>query len=392
MHLNTVLKKSLTSSHTTDSIMDRRSWLKRGSAIGALSLLGGKEIVSTLSAYEREQFNPRPFAEPIALNFNENPFGPSQNVRKVMTANFDQGCRYPDAILDELIDMIAAKEGVPANHIVVGGGSTEGLKVTGLTYANNGGEIIAARPTFLAMMNYAQQWGATINWVDLDDRLTHDIDEMEKRISIKTKLVFLCNPNNPTSTILEKDRLVDFVSSAARKTMVFSDEAYYDFIEEPNYPSMVELVKRGENVIVSRTFSKVYGLAGLRIGYLIAKPEIARTLRKNMVANSNVLAIQAAKEALRDDEFYQFSLAKTKEGKRLMYEAMDKLNLKYIESHTNFIFFRTGKNIAAFNADMLKKGVKVGRPFPPYVNWCRISTGTIEEVNHFNKSLLEVLG
>ena len=372
--------------------MDRRSWLKRGSAIGALSLLGGKEIVSTLSAYEREQFNPRPFAEPIALNFNENPFGPSQNVRKVMTANFDQGCRYPDAILDELIDMIAAKEGVPANHIVVGGGSTEGLKVTGLTYANNGGEIIAARPTFLAMMNYAQQWGATINWVDLDDRLTHDIDEMEKRISIKTKLVFLCNPNNPTSTILEKDRLVDFVSSAARKTMVFSDEAYYDFIEEPNYPSMVELVKRGENVIVSRTFSKVYGLAGLRIGYLIAKPEIARTLRKNMVANSNVLAIQAAKEALRDDEFYQFSLAKTKEGKRLMYEAMDKLNLKYIESHTNFIFFRTGKNIAAFNADMLKKGVKVGRPFPPYVNWCRISTGTIEEVNHFNKSLLEVLG
>lgn len=372
--------------------MDRRSWLKRGGALGAFSLLGGQAMASSLSAYERDHFNPRPFAEPVSLNFNENPFGPSANVRKAMTANFDEGCRYPSVMLDELIAMIAKKEGVPANHIVLGGGSTEGLKVTGLTYANNGGEIIAARPTFLAMMNYARQWGATINWVDLDDSMTHDVEEMEKRITSKTKLVFLCNPNNPTSTLLERDKLRDFVSAAAQKTIVFSDEAYYDFIEEPNYPSMVEMVKKGENVIVSRTFSKVYGLAGLRIGYLIAKPGIARTLNNNVVANTNVLAIKAAMEALRDDEFYQFSLAKTKEAKALMYETMDQLNLQYINSHTNFIFFRTGQNIAAFNAAMLKEGVKVGRPFPPYTNWCRISTGTIEEVKHFNKSLLKVLG
>ena len=372
--------------------MDRRSWLKRGSALGALSLLGGSAVASTLTAYERERFNPRPFADPVALNFNENPFGPSSNVRKVMTANFDAGCRYPDAMLDELIEMIAKKEGVPANHIVMGGGSTEGLKVTGITYASNGGEIIAARPTFLAMINYARQWGATVNWVDLDDSLTHDIDEMENRISSKTKILFLCNPNNPTSTIVQKDKLKDFVSSAARKTLVFSDEAYYDFIEEPNYPSMVELVKKGENVVVSRTFSKVYGLAGLRIGYLVAKPDIASKLRKNIMANTNVLAIQAAMEAIRDEDFYQFSVGKTKEAKALMYQTMDELNLKYIQSHTNFIFFQTGKNIAAFNAEMLKEGVKVGRPFPPYTNWCRISTGTIEEVKFFNEKLKKVLG
>ena len=225
--------------------MDRRSWLKRGSALGALTLLSGETIAATLSPEEVQKYNPRPLDGPARLSFNENPFGPSAKVRQAMIDAFDTGCRYPSQYMDRLIGMIAQKEGVPEDHIVLGGGSTEGLKVTGLTYANNGGEIIAARPTFLAMLNYARQWGGTVNWVDLDETLTHDTEEMEKRISAKTKLIFLCNPNNPTSTLLEKNKLKDFVSSCARKTIVFSDEAYYDFIEEKDYPSMVALVKRG---------------------------------------------------------------------------------------------------------------------------------------------------
>ncbi|MEL7002109.1 MAG: histidinol-phosphate transaminase [Bacteroidota bacterium] len=241
------------------------------------------------------------------------------------------------------------------------------------------------------MMTYAQQWGATINWVHLDKTMTHDVEEMERRISSKTKLIFLCNPNNPTSTLLPKEKLIDFCASASKKTMVFSDEAYYDFIEEKNYPSMVKLVKKGENVIVSRTFSKVYGLAGLRIGYLIAKPEIANKLRKNIAAYTNVLAIEAAIAAMQDKEFYEFSLNKVKEGKQLMYSAMNDLGLKYIPSNTNFIFFKTGRSIRTFNEQMLAQGVKVGRHFPPFDQWCRISMGTIEEVQLFNEALKRVL-
>lgn len=372
--------------------MNRRDWLKKGGAVGALSLLGTSAFASSLTEEEIKKFNPRPLDGPVRLSANENPFGPSAKVRKAMTEAFDGGCRYPSVYIDELVNLIAKKEGVTADYIVMGGGSTEGLKVTGLTYANNGGEIIAARPTFLAMLNYARQWGGSVNWVDLDDSLTHDVDEMEKRISSKTKLIFLCNPNNPTSTLLEKNKLVDFVSSAARKTMVFSDEAYYDFIEERDYPSMVSLVKKRENVIVSRTFSKVYGLAGLRIGYLIAKPEIARKLRQNIVANTNVLAIQAAITAMGDDEFYQFSLKKVQEGKALMYQTMDNMGLEYIQSSTNFIFFKTGRNISQFSRQMRNENVRVGRPFPPYNDWCRISTGTIEEVQMFNTALKKVLG
>lgn len=371
--------------------MDRREWMRRGSALGALSLLGSTSIISTLTAEEKAKFNPRDLDFPLQLQFNENPFGPSAKVREAMVNAFDIGCRYPDPYAKELLDMIAEKEGVSRDHIVITGGSSEGLRITGLTFANNGGEIIAARPTFLAMMTYAQQWGATVNWVDLDDQLTHDVDEMYKRISSKTELIFLCNPNNPTSTLLSKEKLVSFCTEASKKTIVFSDEAYYDFIEEKNYPSMVSLVKEGKDVIVSRTFSKVYGLAGLRIGYLLAKPALAKKIRDNVVAYTNVIALKAAVSSMKDDEFYRFSLEKVKECKQIMYAAMDELKLEYIKSNTNFIFFKTGRNINTFNKQMLDEGVRVGRAFPPYTDWCRISTGTIEEVQYFAEKLKKVL-
>ena len=174
--------------------------------------------------------------------------------------------------------------------------------------------------------------------------------------------------------------------------MVFSDEAYYDFIMEPEYPSMVELVKEGMNVIVSKTFSKVYGLAGVRIGYLVARPDIAARLRKNIMAMTNVLAIEAAKVALTDDEFYKFSLLKNQEAKTSLYKTLDDLNLEYIKSHTNFVFFKTGRHISEMIPAMKKEGVIIGRPFPPFYDWCRISTGTEENMAMFDRALKKVLG
>jgi histidinol-phosphate aminotransferase len=264
------------------------------------------------------------------------------------------------------------------------------LKIAGLTFASNGGEIISGQPTFLAMMTYAKQWGATVNWVPVGADKGYDLDEIEKRISSKTKLVFLCNPNNPTGTLVPAKKLVDFCDSASKKTIVFSDEAYYDFIETPNYPSMIEGVKRGDNIIVSKTFSKVYGMAGLRVGYLIAKPEIAAKIRKNIVAMSNVLAVEAAKEAILDEAFYKFSLSKNKEAKTRIYKLLDHLELDYVPSHTNFVFFHSKRDIRKLGPKMLAKGVRIGRPFPPFYDWCRISTGTLEEVDIFIKGMLEV--
>jgi histidinol-phosphate aminotransferase len=371
--------------------LSRRSWLKGAGLMSSLAVIGGIAPIHQLSAKEIKKFRPRPLTGNIKLSSNENPYGPSEKVRQAMISNFDQACRYPFSYSGELIEKIAAKESVSKDHIVLAGGSTEGLKVVGLTYGMNGGEIIAAQPTFLALMTYAAQWGGSVNWVPVDKNMMHDLDEMEKRISSKTKLIFLCNPNNPTSTLLPADRVLDFCNTVSDKVTIFSDEAYCDFIEDKNYPSMVSLVKKGKNIIVSKTFSKVYGLAGLRIGYMVAKPEIAAGLRKNIMAFTNVLAIEAAKNALDDQEFYDFSLNKTKEAKKIILEGLDDLNLEYAPSNTNFIFFKSGRNIEKLQQQMLAKGIMVGRPFPPFDDWCRISTGTLEEVIQFNDALKKVL-
>jgi histidinol-phosphate aminotransferase len=370
--------------------LNRRQWLKTTALAGGFTLFNGLTGIPALSAEEVKKFNPRALSSSIRLSSNENPYGPSERVRNAVTKAFNDGCRYPYSYADDLAELLAKKHGVDAESIIITGGSTEGLKIAGITFTADGGEIIAAKPTFLAMMQYAEMWGAKINWVPVDETMGYDLEEIEKRISSETKMVFICNPNNPTSTLLPAHTLTDFCSSVSKRTVVFSDEAYYDYIEDPNYPSMIDLVKKGENVVVSKTFSKVYGMAGMRIGYLIAKPELAKKIRTNIVAMSNVYAIEGAKEALIDDEFYKFTLNKNREAKKIIYNTLNHLELPFIKSHTNFVFFKSGKNINELGAQMLDKGISIGRAFPPFYDWCRVSTGTLEETELFSKGLVSL--
>jgi len=368
--------------------IDRRNWLQ---------LVGAGSMASFLNPIPSEAFSKAHFDQPVSdydyakLNSNENPFGPSPKVREAIIDAFNYGCRYPYQKIGELAKMIAKKEGVSPEHIVVTGGSTEGLKAAGLTFGINGGEIITADPVYKSLNSYAEQSGGYINKVPLTSDLQQDLKEMEKRISNRTSLVFLCNPHNPSGALLPKDQLKSFCENVAEKTIVFSDEAYYDYITEADYPSMVSMVQKGQNVIVSRTFSKVYGLAGLRIGYLIARADIAARIKKNVMANTNILAVFAAMATYQDQEFYNKSIAKNTEAKLMIYSTLDDLGLRYIPSHTNFIFFQTGRPISKLNKEMRKKGVAVGRPFPPLNDWCRISTGKIEDVEKFNQALKEVM-
>ncbi len=367
--------------------IDRRQWLKTAGLTGGFTFLGGLGAM----AFEPNSKSVYTDKDIAKLNSNENPFGPSKKVREAVLNSLDVACRYPSMVFHPLVQQIADTEGVSKDCIVVTGGSTEGLKAAGLTYGMDKGEIIAADPTFQALLTYAENFGAYVHRVPVDANMGHDLNEMERRINSKTGLVFICNPNNPTGTLLDKDVLRDFCSSVSNKTMVFSDEAYYDFITEPDYPSMVELVKQNMNVIVSKTFSKVYGLAGMRIGYLVARPDIAKRLKQNIMAMTNVLAIEAAKEALNDDAFYKFSVAKNMEAKNQVYKTLDDLNLPYQKSHTNFVFFKTGRPIAEMIPAMEKQHVLIGRPFPPFNDWARISTGTMEEMKLFDTALRKVM-
>lgn len=371
--------------------LDRRTWLRTAGLAGAFSMFGGTAALASEQSPLRIIANNVVPKGPLRLSSNENPYGPSDKVKQAIVDGFGEACRYPFALTRELAEMIAKKHGVPTDHVVLTGGSTEGLKAAGLTYGLHGGEIVAAQPTFLAMMNYAEQFGAYTHYVPLDDKMVHDIDAMERRVTNNTRLIFVCNPNNPTGTLLSASRMKDFCAGISKQAVVFADEAYFDYITEPNYPSMIELVKQGMNVIVSRTFSKVYGMAGIRIGYLIARPDIARRLQENSMAGVSVLAIMGAKTAMEDLEFYKFSLQKNMECKNIIYKTLDELKLPYIKSHANFVFFNSGKEVSEMNKMMAEKGIVVGRPFPPFNKWCRISTGKVEEVEAFVKALREVV-
>lgn len=367
--------------------LNRRQWLRTAGLAGALTTLGGFRNLPIPGESRPGQ----PAEDWIRLSFNENPYGPSERVREAMIAHFDQVCRYPFSFQGELVNRLADKHGVSRDHILVTAGSTEGLRVSGLIHGKDQQEVISPELTFFSLVDYAAEVGATIHKVPLDKNLQHDLNEMEKRINSKTSLVFICNPNNPTGSLLPHGQLRDFAVSNASRATIFIDEAYYDYITEPGYPSAVELVKEGHNVIVSRTFSKVYGLAGIRVGYLIAQPEMIRRMNELIMSGPNVLAIFSALESLKDEEFYRFSVSKNAHNKNRMYTALTEMGLHYQESHGNFVFFKTGKPIQEVIKAFETKRVQVGRPFPPLLEWCRVSTGTDEQTLAFTAALKEVL-
>ena len=172
--------------------LNRREWLRTSALAGGFTLLNSFSAFEPLTEEEIKKFNPRRLENPIRLSSNENPYGPSQKVRDAVKSAFNDGCRYPYEYADELAKMLATKHGVPKESIIITGGSTEGLKIAGITFTADGGEIIAAKPTFLAMMQYAEMWGANINWVPVDKNMGYDLQEIEKRITNNTKMVFLC--------------------------------------------------------------------------------------------------------------------------------------------------------------------------------------------------------
>ena len=374
-------------------MQSRRDWFKSSIGIGGLML-----TPSILTAEEIKKYNPRSKSSIVKLSSNENPYGPSERVLNAIKNSFNDACRYPYEFIQELQKTLAKKHDVPIESIVITGGSNEALRITGLAISNKGGNIVAGQPTYLALMNYAEAWGAEIKWVPVDSDKGYDLKKIRESIDKETNMVFIANPNNPTGTLLNANSLADFCEDISKQTLVFCDEAYYDYVNEKDYPSMDYLARKGENVIISRTFSKVYGMAGLRIGYLVLRPGLADDLfgkyspygRPNIMAQTNVLAVAAASEALKDTDFYKFSLKKANEEKDKIYKLLDYLDLKYVKSSTNFVFFESKKHIDKLSAKMLEKGVRVGRPFPPFYDWCRISTGTSEEVDRFIESMLEV--
>ncbi|MGI6453781.1 MAG: histidinol-phosphate transaminase [Syntrophomonadaceae bacterium] len=330
--------------------------------------------------------------EIIKLASNENPLGASpKGVAAVREALADLHL-YPDANCFNLKKKLAAALEVSQDGLIIGNGSDELLKLIAETFLSPGDTVIYPDPSFAEYEFTAKIMGAECKIVPLVD-FKLDLDGILAAIDQKTKIVYICNPNNPTGTIVTADELERFMQKVPNDVLVIFDEAYYEYVASQDYISGLNYVKQGFNAIVLRTFSKIYGLAGLRVGYGITTPEIARAVeRVTEPFNVNLLAQAAAVAALDDVEHVTQSKQVNLSGIKYLYEEFDKLGLKYVETQSNFIFADMGQDSQNIFQQLLAKGVII-RPgyifgFPTFI---RVTVGNERENQIFIKALKEVL-
>lgn len=377
--------------------INRRNWIKSSAMLAggitffsnSVSGLLAKPFNSLKRSFTVSDENVIPPTLPptglkARLLANENPFGPSAKAKKAIEAAMDTSYQYPFMYYGQLIDKIAAFEGVNKEQIFMDAGSSPLLLAAAMHFSKNG-TIITADPSYDDLPKKAADLGGKIVHVPLTANYKLDLDAMEKSIDSTTSLVYICNPNNPTATVLDAAKLKAFCERVSKKTPVFIDEAYIDYLPNPQAVTLIDAVKKGQNVIVARTFSKLYGFAGLRIGYVVAQPEMLKTLSKYTQGSMSISAttLMAAIASYQDREFLDDALAKTMLSKKFLYETLKKEGYDYIPSSTNFVMFPLKMDGQKFTAEMMKRSV--GVRFWKFNNkdWCRVSIGRMDEMQAF---------
>jgi histidinol-phosphate aminotransferase len=323
---------------------------------------------------------------PIRLHRNENPYGASRDVIAAMQkAALTVANRYPNVETEQLRRAIAARHRVTADQVVVGCGSSEILHAAAHAFLESRGKLVVASPTFDWFARYSQRPGTHVVAVPLTRDYSHDLDAMLARGGAAASLVYICNPNNPTGTLTRRQDLEAFVRKLPATTRVVIDEAYHHYVgPSADYASFLDRPLADARVIVTRSFSKIHGLAGLRIGYAIAAPETARLLRLHELPdNVNVLAAKAALIALHDDEHIRISLARTADDRQEFFNEANARMLRVIDSQTNFVMVNTGRSAAAVIEHFRKHNVALPRPFPGFDKSIRVSLGTPEDMRAF---------
>ncbi|MDX1499310.1 MAG: histidinol-phosphate transaminase [Woeseiaceae bacterium] len=331
-----------------------------------------------------------PPAGMIALRYNENPYGPSPAALEAAERAAALGAYYADDLQQPLLETIAARQGVALENMVLCSGSNEGLQAAFVAWGRQG-RIVVPGLTYSDHYAYATRMGAELVRVPLKADLTIDLEAMAAAVGDDVSLVYICNPNNPTGHTLDGDRLRDFCRDVGKRAVVLIDEAYNEITDRPEYTSMVDLVRAGENVIVMRTFSKIFGMAGLRVGYGIARPDLAQTIDRHVMAWPNGVGMAAAQASYTDDEFIRFSRAKILEGRKIVVDAFREHGIEALPSQTNFVLADIGRNGAAFQDRMAERGILIRGRFSPIPNHIRVSMGRIEDLEVFRDVFGELI-
>ncbi|MCP9768856.1 histidinol-phosphate aminotransferase family protein [Lacihabitans sp. LS3-19] len=337
-----------------------------------------------------ESFNLAPILK-AKLNANENPYGPPLSAQNAIKEAVVGGNRYAWKEMSDLISKISKKEGVPADHIMMGPGSSDLLEKVAIVLFMNGGNIVSADPTYMSLIKVAESVGAEWKAVPCKKDWSHDLKAMEAAIDKDTKLVYICNPNNPTGTLTPIKELEDFCSRVSEKVPIFIDEAYLE-LASGDTESMVSLLSKKKNVIIARTFSKVMGMAGIRVGYIAALPSFLEQINKITRGGMGISlpSILGATAAIEDKEFQDMTIRLNKETKEYVYSELTKMGYTYLPSYTNFILFPIKMNGKEMLKKMSEKGVGV-RSFDIFdQTYCRVSMGTMDEMKMFTKSFSEL--
>jgi len=323
---------------------------------------------------------------------NENPFGPSPAAKKAIQEALDLSYQYPFMHMKELTSKIAAYESVSESNILMDAGSSPLLLASAMFYGKNGAEIITGDPSYSSLPSDAEQLGAKWVKVPLTADYKLDLDAMEAKITSKTGLVYICNPNNPTGTVLDTAKLKAFCERVSKKVPVFVDEAYIDYLPDPKAASMISLVSAGNNIIVARTFSKLYGFAGLRCGYVVALPATLKDLSKYAVGNMSLSAptVAAAIASYQEKEFLQEALKKTLASKEFLYSVLKKEGYEYIPSSANFVMFPIKMEGSRFATEMSNRGVGIRFWKFNDKDWCRVSIGRMDEMQLFADAFKQI--
>jgi histidinol-phosphate aminotransferase len=332
-------------------------------------------------------------AGPVRLSANENPYGPSAKALWAMNDASSLACRYPDEYAEPLIDSLAGSNGVNRDQIHLGDGSGEILKICAETFTGpktdgNARALVAADPTFEAILHHASANGAEVIKVPLTDRFSHDLEKMQPA---NAGLVYVCNPNNPTATITPKNELREFIAKAPPQMMILVDEAYFHYADSPEYESVIPLIKDHPNLIVARTFSKIYGMAGLRCGYCVAQHATIERMRPYQMWDSvNIMALTAAHASVNDSGQVTTGRRLNSEAKSYVTSALNGLGYKLLPSQANFVMIDLKRPVLPLIQALKQHNVQVGRLFPAMPNHMRLTIGKKSEMEVFLSAFRKV--
>ncbi len=378
--------------------LTRRGLFSAGAGVAAVGLAGCATTTSATAAaaeatgaFPAEASGPTLFGpEPglALLSRNENPYGPAPSALKMITKAAEKGAFYTNQeAVETLNKLIADRHGVSPEQIVITTGSGEALSALALIYGPKG-PIVAPRLFWDTTALYAAKLNmAEIIRIPLTEDMDMDLAAMDAAITPQTGMVQLCNPNNPTGIAMPGSVIRAAVSKMAEKTTVVVDEAYIELVDDEASMTCVPLIKEGKDVIVTRTFSKIYGMAGIRVGYTISSAETAEKIRYTQMSWTPCTSIAAAIGCYDDTAFIDYSKSKIVEARDMITTTLDTLGLKYLKSQTNFVYFQSGLPANDLQKAMAAEKISIRGQYMDYVPWSRVSTGKIEDVDRFCKAL-----